>query len=30
MNKDWYSYASLGLSYAFSWGGFPCPAYDVY
>ncbi|HOY38401.1 MAG: hypothetical protein KBB11_03540 [Bacteroidales bacterium] len=30
MNKDWYSYASLGLSYCFSWGGFPCPAYDVY
>ncbi len=30
MNKDWYSYASIGLSYAFSWGGFPCPAYDVY
>ncbi|NLA25242.1 MAG: hypothetical protein GX879_09785 [Bacteroidales bacterium] len=30
MNKDWYSYGAVSLSYAFSWGGFPCPAYDVY
>jgi hypothetical protein len=30
MNKDWYFYAGLSLSYSFSWGGFPCPAYDVY
>ena len=30
MNKDWYSYAGISLSYSFSWGGFPCPAYDVY
>jgi hypothetical protein len=30
MNKDWYFYAGVSLSYSFSWGGFPCPAYDVY
>jgi hypothetical protein len=30
MNKDWYSYAAVTLSYSFSWGGFPCPAYDIY